>query len=203
MIARTLLALMLTLLALPSLAGPRADLMRYFQDVRSLGGEFRQTVENGQERVLEESRGRMALQRPGRFRWDYREPYEQLILADGQRLWVYDADLEQVTVRSLGDVLGVGPAILLSGDGSELTEAFRLQEVDENWLRLIPRDPDWDFQAIMMYLEGGLPRLLEVDDGMGQITRLELADLRVNPRLPVDTFRFEVPEGVDVIAPGQ
>lgn len=196
------LLLALMLLPLMAQAQGRDALQQYYQSVRSLSGEFVQTTRNELDEVVERSTGRMWIQRPDRFRWAYTEPFEQLIVADGEQLWVYDADLEQVTVRPLDEVLGLGPALLLSGDYAALEESFVIEAEAEGWIRLVPRSEDWDFQAIRLRMEEGVPRLIEVDSGLGQVTRLELGSLTRNPRIDAAQFRFEPPPGVDVIAPG-
>lgn len=193
--------LALLLLALPAYGQGTEALKDYYQSVQSLRGEFVQTTSGDNGEVLETSRGRLLIQRPDRFRWSYSEPFEQEIVADGEKLWVYDVDLEQVTVRPLKDVLGVGPALLLSGDYRTLEQNFTIQPEQGGWLRLIPKHSDWDFQTIRLKLKRGVPQVVEVDSGLGQSTRLELLALEKNPRIDPAQFKFTPPAGVDVIAP--
>lgn len=202
MLRRFIFATVLLVTGSSAEAGAQAELKTYYDSVRSLAGEFVQTTFDEFDEVLETATGTLAIQRPDRFRWSYREPFEQLIVADGDRLWVYDVDLDQVTVRPLGEVLGTGPALLLSGSYAALLENFRVAEEGGGWLRLTPRDEDWDFQSIRVRVEDGVPVVVEVDSGLGQSTRLELTELRRNPRLDPDMFRFTPPAGVDVIEPG-
>jgi chaperone LolA len=150
---------------------------------------------------METSRGSLLIQRPDRFRWSYTEPFEQEIVADGKKLWVYDVDLEQVTVRPLTEVLGIGPALLLSGDYAALEENFTIQPAKDGWLELIPKREDWDFQSIRLQMNKGVPQVIEVDSGIGQITRLTLSKLERNPKIDPARFKFTPPPGVDVIAP--
>ena len=178
-----------------------AELEEYFRSVRSLSGSFEQTTLDEQEKPIERSSGSVLIQRPDRFRWHYDQPFEQLIVADGKRLWVYDVDLMQATVRPLGDVLGVGPALLLSGDYASLKRSFDIAAESDGWLRLTPREGDWDFQAVRLRMADGVPAVIEVDTGLGQITRLELFDLKRNPRIDPAQFRFTPPKGVDVVDP--
>lgn len=196
-----LLTCTLGLVAATAHAQGAAQLKQYFDSIQSLRGEFVQSTTDEQGGLLEQSAGQLALQRPNRFRWSYDEPYEQEIVADGKRLWVYDIDLEQVTVRPLDDVLGFGPALLLSGDYRTLERTFDVRELGDGWLELLPRESEWDFQSVRLRMQEGVPQLIEVDSGFGQLTRLELSALERNPRLPADLFRFEAPQGVDVIAP--
>lgn len=196
-----LLTLGLLLASSAGWAGPLEDLRQYYEAVQSLQGRFHQVTRNAAGEVLEEAAGEMIIQRPNRFRWDYEAPFEQQIVADGEQLWVYDVDLEQVTVRPLDGVLGLGPALLLSGNYADLQQSFELRELNEGWLALTPRDPEWDFQSLRLKMAGGAPAVLQIDDGLGQVTELRLEDLRLNPELPPKTFQFQPPAEVDVIAP--
>ena len=176
-------------------------LQEYFDAVQTLRGGFVQVTVDDYGDILEQSTGELAIQRPNRFRWSYHEPFEQEIVADGERLWVYDVDLEQATVRPLDEVLGFGPALLLSGDFETLQETFHIHELEDGWLELTPRQTDWEFQAVRMLMVDSVPQVIEVDSGLGQITQLELFDLERNPRIDDRHFRFQPPPGVDVIAP--
>lgn len=198
---RTLLLVMGLLVGSTATAGALEELKQYYQAVERLQGRFEQVTRNAAGEVLEEAAGQMAIARPNRFRWDYDAPFEQRIIADGERLWVYDVDLEQVTVRPLDEVLGLGPALLLSGDYASLQRSFELRPVGQGWLELTPKDPDWDFQSLRLKMAGGAPAVLQVDDGLGQVTELRLEELKLNPNLPAQIFRFEPPPGVDVVAP--
>lgn len=189
------------LLSVPAQAQSLAQLKDYYRSVESLSGEFVQTTRGESDEVIETSSGTLLIQRPDRFRWFYKEPFEQLIVADGDKLWVHDIDLEQVTVRPLDEVLGMGPALLLSGSYQSLEESFQIEEEGDGWLTLIPKQSDWDFQSIRVKMDQGLPKVIEVDSGLGQATRLELKDLELNPRTDPRQFRFTPPAGVDVIAP--
>jgi outer membrane lipoprotein carrier protein len=200
MFRRLILAAVL-MLSVPAQAQSLAQLKDYYQSVKSLSGDFVQTTRSEADEVLETSSGSLLIQRPDRFRWFYKEPFEQLIVADGEKLWVHDVDLEQVTVRPLDEVLGMGPALLLSGSYQSLEESFQIKEEDGGWLTLIPRQSDWDFQSIRVKMAGGVPSIIEVDSGLGQATRLELKNLDLNSRIDPRQFRFTPPEGVDVIAP--
>lgn len=198
---KRLIFLSLLLLALPAYSQGKAALKEYYSSIHSLRGEFEQITRNDTGEVMEASRGTLLIQRPDRFRWSYSEPFEQEIVADGNKLWVYDIDLEQVTVRPLTDVLGVGPALLLSGDYAALEANFEVQPEQDDWLKLTPKQNDWDFQSIRLQMEQGVPHVVEVDSGLGQTTRLELTQLERNVRIDASRFRFTPPAGVDVIAP--
>lgn len=174
----------------------------YFESVEVLEGRFEQVTLDDHGVIVEHSEGVFAMERPNRFRWSYDEPFEQEIVGDGEMLWVYDVDLEQVTVRPLDEVLGFGPALLLSGDHDTLVETFRIDTVGDGWLTLTPRESDWEFQSIQLRFVNGMPSVIEVDSGMGQATQLSLSDLRHNHQIDPERFTFEPPTGVDVIGPG-
>lgn len=204
---RSLIAL-LSMLALGAQAEPvdkgvGAGLLdAYLQKMSALRSEFRQTLLDEQERVVEEATGTVYLARPGRFRWEYREPEERVLVADGETLWMYDADLLQVTVRRLTDGLGDTPAALLTGEGAVL-DNFEIVRVTESntltWVHLRPLSAESDFQSVALGFSGGLLNGLQLLDRLGQTTRIELMDAALNPDLPESTFRFEIPDGVDVI----
>lgn len=172
----------------------------YFESVTSLQGRFEQTTRDESGVVVEEADGHFALIRPERFDWYYESPFEQRITADGDWLYVHDVELEQVSIRPLDEVLGVGPAILLSGDFESLRESFEL-DAGEQGISLVPRSGDWEFQRIHLYLSDGVPTRMRIEDGLGQTVSLELHDLDRNADIDPERFRFEAPAGADVIAP--
>jgi chaperone LolA len=184
-----------------SAAQPLQALKDYFDSVRTLTGSFVQETHDETGAVVDRSTGEFAISRPDRFAWHYRTPFEQRIIADGRWLVIYDVGLQQVTVRPQERVLGVGPAVLLSGDYRTLQENFELRPADDGWIELQPRDGEWEFQSVRLRLVDGIPAVVEVNDGLGQTTRLELHDLE--PNVPIDPQRFEFspPPEADVIAP--
>mgnify|MGYP002066905714 CR=1 FL=1 len=195
------------LAAVPTLAAPTADTaaaMRvegFLGQLTSLRAEFRQTVTDARGRVLEQAEGTMALARPGRFRWDYRVP-EQLVVSDGVTMWLYDVELEQVTVRAAGGALAGTPAMLLAGEGDlnlefEITDAGQQDGLD--WSRLTPRRPDGDFREVRLGFAGRVLRRMTFFDRLGQTTELELLRVVRNPRFDSSLFKFVPPPGVDVV----
>lgn len=175
----------------------------FFSSVESLRGTFTQETRDERGEVVESSSGTMAIQRPERFRWVYEEPFRQVIVADGEDLWVYDAALEQVSVRPMTDMLAAGPAVLLSGRYEALERDFRITDDGEpGWVRLEARDGGWQFDAVRVRMRGEVPQRLELTDNLGQTTVLTLDELEINPGLDAALFRFEPPEGVDVIGRG-
>ena len=180
----------------------RERLKAYFDATDSLRAEFIQEVVDRDQQTLEVSSGRVALLKPGRFRWDYVEPYERVIVADGERIWLYEADLDQVTVQRLDAGLGETPAALLSGDAEVLERfAFLGDEHDGelDWLRLGPLDESADFEEIRLGFAGEQLRELELADRLGQTTRIGLTNIEQNAELDIAVFQFSVPEGADVI----
>ena len=173
--------------ALSGLAGLKAD--------------FRQTVTDAQGQLIETADGKVALARPGRFRWDYRVP-AQLIVSDGTTVWFHDVDLAQVTIRPAAETLVGSPALLLSGQG-DLRAEFEIgdggQEDGLAWSRLSPRSNDSDFRELRVGIANGQLRRMTLIDRLGQTTRLEFDHVERNPRFEMDTFSFKPPPGVDVV----
>jgi outer membrane lipoprotein carrier protein len=179
-----------------------ATLEAFLDGVRSLSAEFRQEIWSDDQRLIQTDTGTLALARPNRFRWIYKEPTELTVVADGTQLWIYDAELSQVTVAPFDASMGVSPAMLLSGDravreGFDVVDSYPLEGLD--WVKLSPKDGGGDFSAVLIGFDGTTPRRLELVDGLNQVTRIELSNLVVNPELSDDTFEFDVPAGVEVI----
>ncbi|MFA7437324.1 outer membrane lipoprotein chaperone LolA [Castellaniella sp.] len=184
--------------------GARAQLQAFVDQVQSATGQFRQEQQAnpGQAARVAPQRGQFAFKRPGRFRWHTLEPHEQLIVSDGQRVFQYDPDLEQVTERQADQAIGASPAALLFGSGS-LADAFDLQDQPARdgleWLRAVPRNADAGFVHVDIGLADHLPRRLELLDAFGQTTQIDFSDLQVQVALPDDTFDFKVPAGADLV----
>lgn len=174
----------------------------FLKDVKTLKADFTQTVLDAQLAVTESSQGTLLLERPGKFRWDYTKPYEQIIVADGKNLWIYDKALEQVTVKPLGTSLASSPAMLLSGVGS-LEDSFELQNMGRqgelDWIKLIPRVQDSDFEAVRVGFAASQVAIMELTDKLGQTTRIEFSNVQRNLELPADVFVFTPPESADII----
>jgi chaperone LolA len=196
--------LLAVLLIVPALA--RADALEKFRtfvrETQSAHTEFEQKVYDSGKRLVQASSGTFAFQRPGRFRWQIRVPYEQLIVGDGTRVWIHDADLNQVTVRSMGKALGSTPAALLAGD-KDVERAFELSNVGAvaglEWLEARPRDRDAGFERIRLGMGREGVEAMELYDHFGQTTLLQFSRLVRNPRLTPGDFRFTPPKGADVL----
>ena len=175
----------------------------YLASLKTLSADFAQVVRNRDGQVVDRASGTLSLSRPDRFRWDYRQPYLQTIVADGERLWLYDSDLEQVTVRALEAGLGSTPAMLLSGSG-KVGDAFTAlaleREGEWTWARLRPKQEASDFDRVGLAFDArGELAAMELRDKLGQATVIEFGNVRRNPALDPALFRFEPPPGADVI----
>lgn len=192
------------LLVLPALA--RADALERFRtflrETQSARTAFEQKVFDRDKRLVQASSGTFAFQRPGRFRWQIRVPYEQLIVGDGARVWIHDPDLNQVTVRTMGKALGSTPAALLAGD-KDVERAFELSNVGDiaglEWLEARPRDKDAGFERIRLGMGAGGVEAMELYDHFGQTTLLQFSRFLRNPTFEPSTFRFTPPKGADVL----
>jgi outer membrane lipoprotein carrier protein len=148
------------------------------------------------------SSGTFVFARPGKFIWSYEKPYEQVLQADGDKLYVYDKDLNQVTVRALGGALGASPAAILFGS-NDLDKNFTLRDAGVkagiDWLELIPKAKDTQFQRVGIGFKDGNLQAMELHDVFGNVTLLTFSNIQKNPPLPADAFKFTVPKGADVI----
>lgn len=178
-----------------------ARVQEYLGELRTLRAEFRQSVTDARGQVSERAEGTLALARPGRFRWDYRRP-AQLIVSDGATVWLYDVELEQVTVRAAGAALAGTPAMLLAG-ASDIAEQFAVADLGQSeglaWSLLTPLDADADFREVRLGFAGRELRRMRLLDRLGQTTELELLRVERNPRLDPALFSFTPPPGVDVV----
>lgn len=189
-------------LLLPAEAGSLDQLRSFLTQTTSARGEFVQRVlarSGGNQPV---SSGRFIFQRPGKFRWSYDKPYEQLIVADGTRLVLYDKDLNQVTIRKLGAALPSSPASILFGSNDfekefEVTDAGARDGLE--WVQAKPRAKDSTFERIEIGFRDGLPSAMRLADNFGQVTQLTFARVERNPKLDADAFRFNPPKGADVL----
>lgn len=195
------LLLMAPLLAPAQDAGYK-KVEQFLNGLQGLQAQFQQTLTDSKGVVTSESAGTLAINRPNRFRWDYREPNPQLIVSDGARIWLYDKDLEQVTVRRVDESLSATPAMLLSGEGA-LGDNFKVtqsrQEGAVQWVNLEPKRNDTDFKWVRLGFAGDALKFMQLADKLGQTTTLEFSGFERNPPLDPSRFVFEVPPGADVI----
>jgi outer membrane lipoprotein carrier protein len=178
------------------------QLRLYLGKIGNLRAEFTQEVIGPEQEILELASGTVVLSKPGRFRWDYLEPYERIIVADGERIWLYEADLEQVTIRRMAEGLGDTPAALLTGDDEALKQFELLKSWSADnlqWLQLAPVSSEADFSIVELGFASGDLQQIEFVDRLGQRTRLTLSAIDYSPQIIEGDFIFEIPDGVDVI----
>lgn len=196
-----LLAAALAVAALPAQADAVDTLREFVRDAKSGRAAFTQTVTSPDGARRKISSGRFEFERPWRFRFAYDKPYEQLIVSDGQKVWVYDADLEQATVRPVAQALGATPAALLAGTGLE--RDFELQALPQaqglDWVQATPRARDGTFQSLRIGFRDRTLAAIELKDAFGQTSVLRFSDVQLNVPAAPQAFRFTAPKGVTVI----
>ncbi len=180
----------------------RALVDGFLSEVVTLAGQFEQSLIDAEGAVVEISRGEMVIERPGRFRWIYSEPYEQWLVADGLNIWSYDVDLAQVTVKPQDEALSNTPALLLGGT-REALEQFLFdgshRQEETTWVRMRPVDDSSGFDRVELGFSGDDLRRMAFFDNLGQITIVELSDLRVNEPVDAAGFEFVVPDDADLV----
>ena len=183
-------------------ATPSQDVEKYLAGLASWSADFTQTIDDGHGKVLRSAAGKLYLQRPGKFRWDYTEPSEQVVLADGQQIWFYDKDLAQANVRDMDATLANTPASLLSGSGS-VSSQFDIKALPASggleWFQLIPKHADTDFQLVRIGFDKGELASMFLADKLSQVTQLTFTHSSRNAKFAPDLFTFTPPPGVDVI----
>lgn len=174
----------------------------FYEQTQAIRANFHQVVTDKQGRKVQEVDGEMQLQRPNKFRWDYNKPYEQQIVSDGKQVWLYDVDLEQVTVRELGRVLGSSPAALLAG-GANVDKNFRLANESRkdnlDWVSASPKDKETGFEKIWLGFKDDKLQEMSLIDSFGHHTNIVFSKLERNPVLDEKSFLFQPPKGVDVV----
>ena len=174
----------------------------FLSGTKSARGEFEQKVHDRSGRVTQESKGNFVFQRPGLFRWVYAKPVDQVIVGDGQRVWIHDRDLNQVTVRKLTRALGSTPAALLAGS-ADVEKAFELSDAGAKdgleWLEAKPKEREAGFERVRMGFDANGIRAMELFDHFGQTTQLRFLNLARNPKVEASEFRFQPPKGADVL----
>lgn len=194
--------------ALLNAAGAQAEvsgvvqLEQFVANTRQAAGSFEQTVTASSGRHPQVSTGQFVFMRPGKFRWVYERPYPQLLVSDGERMWSWDEDLNQATVRVLNDALGSTPAAVLTGDGA-LERDFELADAGSadglQWVVAMPRQVDSSFESMRLGLTGGMLRKMELRDNFGQITVIAFTAFDTETEIDPALFSFVPPPGADVI----
>lgn len=183
-----------------------SSLVALLQPMENLQGSFQQTVTDSQGEVVQESRGSFTMSRPGLLRWQTNEPFPQLLVVNGEAIWLYDEDLEQASRRALGNSLEDTPILLLTGDTADVAQRYRVeqqQDGERQRFTLSPKDTGSSQAGILSWsiaFENGHPQEMTIIDTLNQTTRIALHRLQVNQRgITADTFRFTPPPGTDVI----
>ena len=174
----------------------------YLRDTQTARADFEQRVYDRDKKLVQQSKGSFAFLRPGRFRWTYAQPYPQLIVGDGKRVWIYDEDLNQVTVRAMARALGSTPAALLAG-AADVERAFELADAGQRdgleWVQAKPREREAGFELIRLGMGAAGVQAMELVDQFGQTTVLRFSNIARNPSLDPSAFRFTPPKGADVL----
>ncbi len=183
-----------------------ADQLRQFlSQTKTASGEFTQKVTGASAKSntkAQNSSGRFLFERPGKFRWIYEKPYEQVLVADGDKLFLFDKDLNQVTVKKLGAALPSSPASILFG-ANEFEKEFEVKDAGARdgleWIDAKPRKKDTTFERIQLGFRDGLPAAMQLTDSFGQTTQLAFTKVERNPKVDAQTFKFTPPAGADVL----
>ncbi|MFN4326297.1 MAG: outer membrane lipoprotein chaperone LolA [Azonexus sp.] len=198
------LASLLALALLPALAqaGAIDQLHDFLKNTRSFKADFSQVLLAKNGRKPQQSSGTVAVARPGKLRWEIVKPYPQLVVGDGERFWIHDPELQQVTVRKADKALGASPAALLSGS-NDLERNFNLREAGEAdglaWVEATPKTGDSGFERVRLGFAGPELQAMALFDSFGQTTLVRFSRIERNPNLPAATFRFSPPAGADLI----
>lgn len=172
--------------------------------IDSMQADFTQTITDRKDKPVQKSVGHMSLQRPSKFRWSVTKPTAQVVVANGKRLWIYDPDLEQVTIRSLSKEIGETPALLLSNTQTTLASDFNVKmQQDKNgglqWFFLIPKNQNSMLALIKLGFANNQIREMHLEDHLGHITNVEFYNILMNAKLSASLFDFKPPKHVDVI----
>ncbi len=183
-------------------AGGVEQLRGYLHDTRTLKAEFSQVVLGKQGKNSLSSSGMVTIARPGKLRWEIFKPYPQLMVGDGDRFWIYDPELKQVTIKKMGQAIGSTPAALLSGN-NDLERNFTLRDIAASegmvWVEAIPKSADGGFEKLRFGFVGHELKAMDLYDNFGQTTQVRFSHIERNPSLPVATFKFTPPAGADVV----
>lgn len=182
-------------------AGAVDQLHDFLKNTRTLKAEFAQALISKNGRKPQQSSGTVAISRPGKLRWEIVKPYPQLVVGDGEKIWIHDPELQQVTVRKAGQAIGSSPAALLSGN-NDLEKNFTLKEAGEAegmaWVDAVPKAGDSGFEKVRLGFSGNDLKAMELQDSFGQTTQIRFSKIERNPVLPAGTFKF-TPAGADVV----
>lgn len=174
----------------------------FVSNIQTMSGRFEQQLVDADNVVVDKSSGTIEIQKPGKFRWTYLEPYEQVLVADGLNVWSYDVDLEQVTVKPQAEVLASTPALLLGGSQNVLDDFDYIGSFTERdivWVRLRPKSTENGFTMVELGFDDGKLGRMIFSDNLGQTTLIALFDISLNEKIEEHRFSFSPPEDVDVV----
>lgn len=180
-------------------------LNKLLTNTKSMSASFSQTTKGASSGQLSSGNGTfsgtMSVQRPNNFRWETKSPSEQLIVANGSSLWIYDKDLEQATKQNVDSQVGNTPALLLSGDPSKIDKNFKITQPydNKNYYVLYPKSDGASFKSLSMSFSGGKPVMMVLNDSLGQTTSIKFSNIKLNPSINASQFKFSPPKGVDII----
>ncbi|MDF3054777.1 MAG: outer-rane lipoprotein carrier protein [Gammaproteobacteria bacterium] len=199
-----IIALFILVLSLTNAnASTAEDLSQLLTNFQSMQADFKQTIYDQNQKPLQKSMGNMALKRPGQFRWETKQPTPQLLLTDGNYVWIYDIDLEQATKQKADTGNQNNPASLLSGSIKDIERRFEVSTIQKpgkiQWFRLVPKDDSDMFQWIELGFADGKLSSMKLNDKLGTLSVFDFSNVRINPTLNASLFTFKVPKGVEVI----
>jgi outer membrane lipoprotein carrier protein len=184
-------------------ADSAAELTGLLGAIKTMRASFIQTIFDNYGKPVQKSKGTMALERPGKFRWEVSQPMPQTIIANSQKLWVYDPDLQQVTIRNLKSEAGEAPALLLSHQNSDLQKDYSIEVITSKdslqWFLLKPKKNDNMFESVKMAFANKQLKEMVLQDQIGHSTRVQFQKIQMNSALPASLFIFKAPSGTDVI----
>jgi len=183
---------------------PAQELQTILNDLKSLKTQFVQQVRSSQNKLIQKSTGTMYLQRPGKFRWEAKAPIEQWIIADGKHIWIYDIELEQVTIKDFTKSIANSPGLLLSGTNQSITDDYSVESTQTGspikTFKLTPKAPESTFKTIHLSFKKNIIQTMKLKDNLDQTTTVIFKNTQFNPTLPAKLFQFKPPKGVDVIS---
>jgi outer membrane lipoprotein carrier protein len=192
----------LALVPSSAIANGLDDFLAFNSATRTATAHFDQQVMDRQGKVVERASGTFAFSRPGKFRWTYARPTSQVLVGDGSKLWIYDPDLNQVTVKRIDAAVSSTPAALLAGK-EDIAALFTLRDAGSagglEWVEAAPKSKDTGFERVRLGLKGRTLAAMELYDQLGGHTALEFSELKANVPLAADTFRFTPPKGADIL----
>ena len=175
------------------------QLQELLQPISSLSAQFEQqtTDVNGVE--IQQAIGQLQLAQPYKLHWVVSEPMPQRLISDGQTLWLYDEDLEQVIIQSVDSSINSTPIMLFSGDLQRLNLLYSVLQISKGIFELTPKQNESLFASVQLGFSNKVPTSLVMTDNLGQITRINLTSVSVNREIPADLFNFKIPDEIDVI----